>query len=394
MNKKLFIIVFSLIVVIGSLIVLRNRPIKHYIDYPPDSAKIIPVTLQGEITNSRTTAIVIAARKVSPAVVSITVIQERIVRTTPFMSPFADRFWDDFFRDFFPPRQYKEQIQSLGSGVIINQEGDIITNAHVVEGATKIKITLPDTRQFDGELVDIDRTHDLALIKIKGKNLPYVTLGNSDDLMIGEWCIALGNPFGFLLEDAQPSVTVGVISALNRTLKSTQSDGREFKNMIQTDAAINPGNSGGPLVNALGEVIGINTFIFSRSGGSEGIGFAIPINSVKRFIQASKENVKKMVSEDKIEKIKTKIGLTVADNNFTLMKKYNLNTEEGVVVIEVEKNSIASVLSINPGDIIVSINNQRPKNAQDFAKLTESVRNQLDLVINRFGEQIRMFYRF
>ncbi len=390
-NLLLIIIVLVFIVVFISITTFRKPRVIQIVASP---GQVFPTSLQSEVSSSRTTVIVLAARKVSPAVVSITVIQERVVTTSPFMSPFADRFWDDFFRDFFPPRQYKEQIQSLGSGVIINEQGEIITNAHVVEGATKIKVTLPDGRQFDGELVDINRTNDLALLRIKGKNLPYATLGNSDDLMIGEWCIAFGNPFGFLLEDAQPSITVGVISALNRNLKSGQSDGREFKNMIQTDAAINPGNSGGPLTNALGEVIGINTFIFSRSGGSEGIGFAIPINNVKKFIAQSKENAKKIVSEEKIEKIKTKIGLIVSDNNFTLMKKYNLTTEEGVVVVEVERNSIGSMLGINAGDIIISINNQRPKNAKDFARLAELVTNQLDMSINRQGEQIRIFYRF
>ncbi len=393
MKRNLLIVtsVLVFIIIVISIIAFQKPKVVQIITSP---GEIVPISVQNEISSSRSTAIVLAARKVSPAVVSITVIQERVVTTRPFMSPFADRFWDDFFRDFFPPRQYKEQIQSLGSGVIINEEGDIITNAHVVEGATKIKVTLPDGRQFDGELVDINRTNDLALLKIKGKNLPYATLGNSDDLMIGEWCIAFGNPFGFLLEDAQPSVTVGVISALNRNLKSSQGEGREFKNMIQTDAAINPGNSGGPLTNALGEVIGINTFIFSRSGGSEGIGFAIPINNVKKFIALSKENAKKLISEDKIEKIETKIGLTVSDNNFTLMKKYNLTTEDGVVVVEVKRNSIGTMLGITPGDIIISLNNQRPKNARDFARIAESVTNQIDMAINRQGEQIRIFYRF
>ncbi|MCX7785696.1 MAG: trypsin-like peptidase domain-containing protein [candidate division WOR-3 bacterium] len=391
-KNLLLIIVVSIVIIVFVLVATYRKP--RVVQIVTNPGAIVPTSLQGEISLSRTTAIVLAARKVSPAVVSITVIQERVVTTSPFLSPFADRFWDDFFRDFFPPRQYKEQIQSLGSGVIINEQGDIVTNAHVVEGATKIKVTLPDGRQFDGELVDINRTNDLALLKIKGKDLPYATLGNSDDLMIGEWCIAFGNPFGFLLEDAQPSITVGVISALNRNLKPGQSDGREFKNMIQTDAAINPGNSGGPLTNALGEVIGINTFIFSRSGGSEGIGFAIPINNVKKFIAQSKENAKKIVSEEKIEKIKTKIGLTVSDNNFTLMKKYNLTTEDGVVVVEVERNSIGAMLGISPGDIIISINNQRPKNAKDFARLAELVTNQLDMAVNRQGEQIRIFYRF
>lgn len=394
MSKKQFLLIMVLILMSAVFLLTRILPKPKVVCSDSNTGVVIPVSLQARVSNSRVTAIVLASQKVSPAVVSITVIQERIVTTSPFFSPFSDQYWDNFFKDFFPQKQFKQQIQGLGSGVIINEQGDIITNAHVVENATTMKVTLPDGRQFDGALVDLDHSRDLAMIKIKGKDLPFATLGKSDDLMIGEWCIAFGNPFGFLLEDAQPSVTVGVISALNRTIKSSSSNGRELKNMIQTDAAINPGNSGGPLVNALGEVIGINTFIFTRSGGSEGIGFAIPINDVKKFIEQTKSNASKIVIEDKIDKIKTKIGLTVSDNNFTLMKKYKLTTQDGIVVVEVLENSIGGVLGVIAGDIIISINNQTPKNAQDFAKLAAGVKNQVDLAINRKGEQIRMFYRF
>lgn len=393
MHKRLFVLIMMLVLVLGMFVVSRIRPRVPAAHNNFTDGQIIPISLQETLNNSRATAIVTASRKVSPAVVSITVIQERIVTTSPFISPFSDQYWDNFFRDFFPQRQFKQQIQGIGSGVIIGGQGDIITNAHVVEKATTMKVTLPDGRQFDGELIDFDHTRDLAMIRIKGNNLPVATLGRSDDLMIGEWCIAFGNPFGFLLEDAQPSVTVGVVSALNRTIKSSQSSGRELKNMIQTDAAINPGNSGGPLVNALGEVIGINTFIFTRSGGSEGIGFAIPVDDVKKFIERAKSNASKIASEEKIEKKKTKIGLTVSDINYTLMRKYNLTVESGVVVVEVVDNSIGAMIGAVAGDVIVSINNKAPKNASDFVNLAQAVQNQLDMIINRKGEQIRMFYR-
>jgi len=389
--KNLSLIISVIIIVILGVFLIKHPTVTKTKFTQIPGRSIVPVSMQVDINNSRTTAIVFAARKVSSAVVSITVMQERIV--TAF-DPFSDPFWGDFFKGAFPQRQFKQQIQGLGSGVLINSEGDIITNAHVVEGATTIKITLPDSRQLDGELIDIDRTLDLALVKVKGKDLPYASLGKSDDLMIGEWCIAFGNPFGFLLEDAQPSITVGVISALNRTMKSSQGDGREYKNMVQTDAAINPGNSGGPLVNALGEVIGINTFIFTHSGGSEGIGFAIPINDVKKFINETKNRPKTKISEDKIEKIKTKIGVTVSDNNYTLMRKYNLASENGVVVVDIDDNSVGSMLGLTIGDIIVSVNNQKPKNASDFQRLASNIKNQLEMVIDRSGEQIRIFYRF
>jgi len=232
-----------------------------------------------DVTAGRTNAIVLAARKVSPAVVSVVVTQIRVVT----YDPFGGLGFDDFFRDFFPRHTYRQEIKSMGSGVIVDKRGYIITNAHVVYNATRIKVTLPDNRRFDAELMGMDTDLDLALLRIRGKDLPVAPLGDSRDLMIGEWAIAIGNPFGFLMEDAQPTVTVGVISALHRDIRSSGSAGL-YTDMIQTDAAINPGNSGGPLCNALGEVIGINTFILSHAGGSEGVGFARPITDVKRFI--------------------------------------------------------------------------------------------------------------
>ncbi len=389
--KNLYLIISVVIIVLLGVFLIKQPTVVKAPFTQASSGSIRPVSLETDINNSRTTAIVLAARKVSPAVVSITVIQERVVTT---FNPFSDPFWGDFFRNFQPPQQYKQQIQGLGSGVIIDEQGDIVTNAHVVEGATKIKVTLPDNRSFDGELVDIDRIEDLALIKINGKDLPYATLGNSSDIMIGEWCIAFGNPFGFLLEDAQPSISVGVISALNRNMKPSESEGREYKNMIQTDAAINPGNSGGALANSLGEIIGINTFIFTHSGGSEGIGFAIPIDEVKKFIASTKDHANKIVSEAKIEKIKTKIGLTVSDNNYTLMRKYNLTSETGVVAVDVDDNSVGAMLGVSTGDIIISLNNQKPKDAVDFQKLTISAGRQINMVVDRQGQQINIFYHY
>lgn len=244
-----------------------------------------PVPANDEISKQRLNAIVVAAGRVGPAVVSITVVQTRIVTVTPF----GDPFFDEFFGDFFPERRYRQEIKSLGSGVIISSDGYVLTNEHVVHDASKIRITLSSGVQHDAAVVAADTTSDLALLKVNGVDLPYAELGNSGDLMIGEWVIALGNPFGFLLEDTRPTVTVGVISALGRSIKSTYQN-RLYRDMIQTDAAINPGNSGGPLTNILGQVVGINTFIFTASGGSEGIGFARPVNFVKKFIDEAKRN--------------------------------------------------------------------------------------------------------
>ncbi len=356
---------------------------------PSSSFYILPTSAtQDEIANSRRNAIVLASQKVSPAVVSITVTQIRIV-SSPFYSPFSDPFWSDFFRDFFPQRRFKEEIKGLGSGVIISPDGYIVTNSHVVEMATEIKVTLPDGREFPGRIIDMDQDRDLALLKIEGRSLPYATLGNSDDLLIGEWAIALGNPFGTLIQDARPSVTVGVISAIRRTISSERM-GRTYEDMIQTDAAINPGNSGGPLVNALGEVIGINTFIFTHAGGSEGIGFAIPINFVKKFVEEAKRERPEEVSE----RVEVNFGLTVSNINRTLRKKYRLTLEKGVVVVGVKPNTIGEAIGLEEGDVIISINGKRPTDAWDLKKSFAAVKNRIDLIINRRGEEIRIFYRY
>jgi serine protease Do len=257
----------------GITIALINRnndravtDVSHMFSAKEQANRAVDISRENAITN--------AVRMVEPAVVSVNVIKTEVVRAR---SPFGFGFFD-FFGS---PMQ--RQVQSIGSGVIYDPEGYIITNAHVVSGATQIKVVLPDKREFDAGIVGIDQIHDIAKLKISGNKLPHAKLGNSSDLIIGEWSIALGNPYGFLMNDSKPSVSVGVISALNRNF-APREDRHDYKAMIQTDAAVNPGNSGGPLVNINGEVVGINTFIFSENGGNIGIGFAIPVNSVKAIL--------------------------------------------------------------------------------------------------------------
>jgi serine protease Do len=231
--------------------------------------------LHGERSN----AIVVATREVAPAVVSINVVQQQSVR-----NPSID-MWERL--GLIPHRDYYRNVSSMGSGVIVSADGLIVTNQHVVEGAVQIIVTLSDGNQYQAVLVDSVDRHDLAVLKIQASGLPVARLAAEDDLVIGEWAIAIGSPYGYLLADTQPTVTVGVISALNRDIK-TQQDARAYLGMIQTDAAINPGNSGGPLVNTDGEVVGINTFIFSGTGGSIGIGFAVPAARVAKVIDEIK----------------------------------------------------------------------------------------------------------
>ena len=228
------------------------------------------------ITAARRTAIVETAERVSPAVVSITVTSQR--QAGP-QSPF------DFF---FVPESPRVQ-QNFGTGFVIRADGVILTNQHVVSGAEKIIVSLPDGSDHPAQLLGEDPLIDIAVIRIDRRGLPAVTTGRSSELMIGEWVVALGNPFVYLLGNAEPTVTAGVVSAVNRNILPGRDQTGLYLDMIQTDAAINPGNSGGPLANALGEVVGVNSSILSQSGGSIGLGFAIPI---ERALRAADEIIR------------------------------------------------------------------------------------------------------
>ena len=197
-----------------------------------------------------------------------------------------DPFWDDFFPfgSFgFGAGTTSRLVPSLGSGFVVQPNGVILTNDHVVRGAEQILVTFPDDRDMEATLIGTDEITDVAVLRVDADGLTTVPLGRTSDLRIGEWVIALGNPFGNMLSNPEPTVTVGVVSAVGRHIVPAREEAGFYLGMIQTDAAINPGNSGGPLVNALGEVIGMNASIFSRSGGSEGMGFAIPIERVLRI---------------------------------------------------------------------------------------------------------------
>ena len=224
------------------------------------------------ISTQRRTAITAAVAKVAPSVVTV---QTEVVEAVPA----------DFYEQFFGGRSGRRTSAGLGSGFIVRPDGVIVTNAHVVSGATRISVALQDGTTYQAKLLGSDETNDLAVIKIDAKDLPVAPLGNSSNLLIGEWAIAIGSPFGFLLANTEPSVTAGVVSGTGRNLAAESNGAGIYVDMIQTDASINPGNSGGPLVNALGEVIGVNSSIYTPSGGSIGLGFAIPINRVKRVTE-------------------------------------------------------------------------------------------------------------
>lgn len=302
-------------------------------------------TLTDQISNQRRNAITRAVAIASPTVVGINVIEVREYRD-PWFQFFGD---DPFFRQFFGDRTYRQEIKGLGSGFIISPDGYILTNDHVAGNAKEITVTLTSGERYSAELVGTDLVSDIALLKIDGKNLPYIKLGNSDDVIIGEWVIALGNPFGLFDIADKPTVTVGVVSATGIHLRGQ--GGRYYRGMIQTDAAINSGNSGGPLLNSLGEVIGVNAVIFTPNQGSVGVGFAIPINRVKSIIAELKKS-------GKIER-NFWTGLEVQNIDRRVARYFGLDRAEGVIITDVKRGSPAQRSGFRPGDIIVEINGER-----------------------------------
>lgn len=288
------------------------------------------------INNSRETAITRAIKKIGPAVVSINVEQKT---SSLSFDPFLGFMYP---REIFP-------MKSSGSGVIISPDGFVLTNSHVIKNANKISVVLYGGSEFGAEIVGIDATTDLALIKLSGENFPFAQIANSDNLIIGEWVIALGNPFQLFSVNNKPSASVGIISATNMDF-GVQKSGRVFQNMIQTDAAINPGNSGGPLVNSMGEIIGINTFIFSDNdyASAVGIGFAIPINSAMKIAE-------ELRSTGQVDRGYT-TGLIVQTVNKTISNYLNLPFLNGVIIIEVNNDSPAEKIGLKAGDIILTVN--------------------------------------
>ena len=223
-----------------------------------------------QIAGQRQSVIAEAAARVAPAVVSVNVLRR------------VQRMARDPFEWFLMPRGAERLVEGVGSGFIISADGVVITNQHVTQGADQIVVTTREGQDYPAKLLGEDPLTDIAVLKVEGDDLPVAPVGGSHDLVIGEWVVAIGNPYAYLLGNTEPSVTAGVVSATNRNLLPSGDQQGVYVGMIQTDAAINPGNSGGPLVNALGEVVGVNSSIFSTSGGSIGIGFAIPIERAVR----------------------------------------------------------------------------------------------------------------
>ncbi len=374
-NKKVIVISVLLLVLISGVvlgqIIFGGILGKNNSGF--NTASMQPITTGSN--DERQTPITRAVAKVSPAIVGINVEEVREVR-----NPFFD---DPFFRQFFGDNAPQKQvIRALGSGFIISEDGYILTNDHVVGNATKISVTLTTGETVSAKIIGSDAVSDVALIKIDRSGLPFVPFGNSDEIIIGEWAIGLGNPFGLFDVNSKPTVTVGVISATN--MKVSAEGNRVYKDMVQTDASINAGNSGGPLVNASGEVIGINTIIYTGGGysqGSIGVGFAISINRVKKILEQLK-------SSGKIDR-SFEPGFRIQGIDDQIAKYYNLPDKNGVIVTQVLRGGNADKAGLKAEDIIIAVNGDKVKSEQDliFAVNDSKKGDKLILTILRNGSK-------
>ena len=302
----------------------------EWLDRTPSLATIVPVleAPTGQVDRGAATGFSAAARVASPAVVSINT--SKVQSRSPHGS-------DPWFRFFFGEQDSARQAAGLGSGVIVSPAGYILTNNHVIEEADEIEVVLNDGRKAAAQVIGTDPETDLAILKIGLGELPVITLGNSDELAIGDAVLAIGNPFG-----VGQTVTSGIVSALGRTQLGINT----FENFIQTDAAINPGNSGGALVDTQGHLMGINTAIYSRSGGSMGIGFAIPTSTARSVMEA-------IVRDGRVTR--GWIGVEPQELNSELAESFGLSGERGVIITGVLQNGPAAKAGIRPGDVITDV---------------------------------------
>jgi Do/DeqQ family serine protease len=311
-------------------------------------------------------------QRVAPMVVNV-----YAAKVVANRNPFAD---DPFFRRFFdlPGQMPREQVQrSLGSGVIVDPSGLVVTNNHVIEGADEVKVALADKREFEAELVLKDARSDLAVLRLKGghEQFPAIELGNSDDLQVGDLVLAIGNPFG-----VGQTVTHGIVSAVARTQVGIS----DFQFFIQTDAAINPGNSGGALVDLRGRLAGINTAIFSRSGGSQGIGFAIPANMVRVVVASAKTGGSAVK--------RPWLGAKLQDVTVEIAESLGLKRPGGALVANVSPASPAARAGLKTGDLIVAIDGQvvEDPNAFDYRFATKPLGGNAQIGLLRGGKEARV----
>jgi len=322
---------------------------------------------------------VMASDLTRPAVVHIKTYFEQ--KESQQFNQQIDPFFREFFGDEFGGKipQQKQPQEASGSGVIISEDGYIVTNNHVIENADKIEVVLEDKRSYTAKLIGKDPTTDLALLKVEEKSLPFVAIGNSDKVKIGEWVLAVGNPY-----DLTSTVTAGIVSAKARNINLLRSkENYAVESFIQTDAAVNPGNSGGALVNLKGELIGINTAIASPTGSYSGYSFAVPVNLVKKVMDD-------LLKFGEVQR--GLLGINIQDINSNLAKEKGLNVAKGVYVAGVNENSAAKEAGIKTGDVILKIEDAEVNSS---AALQEAVArhrpgDRIDILISRDGKEVKL----
>lgn len=350
--KRSVLFLLPALVLIGSTQLACSQQTRP--DPPPQRVETPAGDVNEQISRGRQTAITRAVEAVKPAVVSVNVIE---VQRVAYRDPFSDPFFEFFGLQRRQSRVLEREVKGLGSGFVVSPDGYIVTNDHVAGKATKITISFPDGRTLDARLVGTDPATDLALLKVDPEEpLPYLEFSDSGAPIVGEWVIALGNPFG-LFEAADPTVTVGVVSATGRDLQA-ESRSTIYRDMIQTDAAINRGNSGGPLVNAMGEVIGVNSAIYSESGGSIGIGFAVPADKARRIIDELREN-------GSIDR-SYYTGLAVMNVDARIARALRLERASGAFIRDIDPGSPGEEAGLLPYDVIVDIEGERITNSSDY----------------------------
>ncbi len=357
----------------------KSLKIEHISETPVVGAAYT-VNQNGEVVPLQFTDV---AKKVMPAVVNIKSTQLYRVNNREYQDPFRHFFDDDIFKHFFGPDFRFESPQpqqrgpqarvGTGSGVIINSDGYIVTNNHVIHNADDIEVTLDDNRVFKAKVIGTDPSTDLALIQIKEKDLPYVSLVNSDEVQVGEWVLAIGNPFNL-----NSTVTAGIVSAKGRNINILQ-DQSAIESFIQTDAAINPGNSGGALVNLKGGLVGINTAIASPTGAYAGYGFAVPANIVSKVVED-------LLKYGMVQR--GYLGLMIRDVDGNLAKEKGLKVTEGVYVDSIAAKSAAGDVGVKENDVITHVNNIE---VETSAKLLEAIGrhhpgDEVMLKVNRDGK--------
>jgi serine protease Do len=349
-DKKWFGVILVLVLILAASLYAREKLTSREEPGATRSSGLHQAAYSGGLPQFTT-----LVKEVSPSVVNIstTTVVKGMDPGDRYMGPFKEFFGEDFFEKFFgdaPQREFKQR--SLGSGFIIDKEGYILTNNHVVEKASAIKVRLKDGKEYDAKIIGRDSKTDIAVIKISTKNgVTVAPLGDSDKLEVGEWVLAVGNPFGL-----EHTVTAGIVSAKGRVIGQGPYD-----DFIQTDASINPGNSGGPLFNLKGEVVGINTAIVS---GGTGIGFAIPINIAKSLLPQLK-------SKGKV--VRGWLGVVIQKVTPELAKNFNLKESEGALVSDVVEESPASKADVRRGDVIVSFDGHAIKEMEQLPKLVAGI---------------------